>query len=316
MISEDYISFQIIVTTTAEPDADSTTSTPSEETTTKTEEIWTTEGDTTTSEAETTASTEPETTTSSVDSTMMPETTIDTTTSDSTTVESTITTEAETTSNVPTATSSESTTTTTDDDDDVLPTTATFPPEITTTTSTAVPTTTSHPHNQTVTTPDDLYPTTPTSLPTKPPTHPTEPSAPCPPLLPINRICSNPAVTFYPHPYDCAKFVRCASGKPFIFRCPDELLWHQKYKTCDWPQNVKCCYGKEVSRCPPRKPLEYICDDGQLYQPHPTYCSRYVKCINNRPTEQRCGNGLFWNNRREVCDSPKNVQCCRYQFES
>jgi len=137
----------------------------------------------------------------------------------------------------------------------------------------------------------------------------------CPPLKPINEICRNGKISYYPHPYDCSKFVQCAHQISYVRRCPSNLLWHHQYKTCDWPRNVECCQNSIFS-CPPQKPLENICEDGQMFQPHPTHCSRFIRCLNNRPYENYCVNGLLWNVRKNMCDWPDNVTCCPYQYQN
>ncbi|CAK9297180.1 unnamed protein product [Gordionus sp. m RMFG-2023] len=41
-------------------------------------------------------------------------------------------------------------------------------------------------------------------------------------------------------PSDCSRYFVCAFGQEFSKSCPLGLLWNQRTKSCDWPENVSC----------------------------------------------------------------------------
>ncbi|XP_073841569.1 uncharacterized protein [Musca autumnalis] len=44
--------------------------------------------------------------------------------------------------------------------------------------------------------------------------------------------CLGQGHIYLPYPQDCRKFIQC-NGLAFIHKCPDQLLWNDKLKTCD-----------------------------------------------------------------------------------
>jgi chitinase len=71
-------------------------------------------------------------------------------------------------------------------------------------------------------------PTTPTTTTTRDPTAPTNPPGEC-----------KEDGTFR-DPNDCSKYFICAQGQRFDFQCPPPLMFNDKSKVCDWPENVEC----------------------------------------------------------------------------
>eukprot|EP00088_Acartia_fossae_P062910 TRINITY_DN76313_c0_g1_i1.p1 TRINITY_DN76313_c0_g1~~TRINITY_DN76313_c0_g1_i1.p1 ORF type:complete len:132 (+),score=55.49 TRINITY_DN76313_c0_g1_i1:34-429(+) len=43
-----------------------------------------------------------------------------------------------------------------------------------------------------------------------------------------------------PHPTDCSKFYYCSWWVPYLYTCPDGLLFNPDLDVCDWPENVTC----------------------------------------------------------------------------
>jgi hypothetical protein len=57
------------------------------------------------------------------------------------------------------------------------------------------------------------------------------------------------------------------------------------------------------------------CISGQ-YSPDPSDCSRFFFCVNGRPINQKCANGLQWNSDKDYCDWPFNVACANNKYLS
>ncbi|XP_061390508.1 probable chitinase 10 [Musca vetustissima] len=73
------------------------------------------------------------------------------------------------------------------------------------------------------------------------PTAPTVPPPPPPAATDPNAVeectecaswCLGQGHIYLPYPQDCRKFIQC-NGLAFIHKCPDQLLWNDKLKTCD-----------------------------------------------------------------------------------
>merc|ERR1711915_892405 len=42
------------------------------------------------------------------------------------------------------------------------------------------------------------------------------------------------------NPDDCSQFFKCSWGTPYLYQCPDGLLFNPDLDVCDWPGNVDC----------------------------------------------------------------------------
>lgn len=54
------------------------------------------------------------------------------------------------------------------------------------------------------------------------------------------------------------------------------------------------------------------CDVGDkqgLYVSHPQNCEQYLQCVDGKFVERPCPPGLYWNNKVEACDWPRNAKC-------
>ncbi|KAJ8954026.1 hypothetical protein NQ318_004319 [Aromia moschata] len=55
-------------------------------------------------------------------------------------------------------------------------------------------------------------------------------------------ICPYPsdAIIFYPNPANCSTYWECYEGNKYLMDCPNDLLWNDLAKTCDYAVNVDC----------------------------------------------------------------------------
>lgn len=141
------------------------------------------------------------------------------------------------------------------------------------------------------------------------------------------------------HPTDCTKFYKCYMGKAYVIKCPKGQQWGQALNRCDHPQIARCSivrpaikpaqafedseeddedeyydehtivddpdYEVEDPRCEP--------DEVDMFHPihfaHPTDCTMYYRCYEHKGYKSQCPIGLYFNEEREYCDYPHNVDC-------
>jgi hypothetical protein len=48
-------------------------------------------------------------------------------------------------------------------------------------------------------------------------------------------------------------FIECVWGIPYLFVCPDGLIWNQEITTCDWPQSYYEAYAPQQSAYAPQQ---------------------------------------------------------------
>ena len=45
---------------------------------------------------------------------------------------------------------------------------------------------------------------------------------------------------YFRDPYNCQKFWQCENDIPYMQFCPDDLVFNDKHKICDYPSVTKC----------------------------------------------------------------------------
>lgn len=71
-----------------------------------------------------------------------------------------------------------------------------------------------------------------------------------------------------------------------------------------WAAVLFCAVSVDIT-----KAAENICANGELYQPHPTDCSKFIQCFNKKPIEFMCQTNFYWNHAKQMCDLAQNVDC-------
>lgn len=130
------------------------------------------------------------------------------------------------------------------------------------------------------------------------------------------------------HPTNCSQFLMCNHGELIEANCNHGLYWNVEKEACDYPDNVPC-YNRQRVVEGERHLLQQQFDDlwstfhaigdacevgnhennDGLYEPHPTDCSRFLKCNNGVLIEGQCNFGLWWNVEKRACDHRQNVHC-------
>ncbi|KAM7351539.1 obstructor-E isoform 1-T1 [Cochliomyia hominivorax] len=114
---------------------------------------------------------------------------------------------------------------------------------------------------------------------------------------------------------NCGQFKNCASGRGYIFDCPDGLAWNPATYRCDWPDVVEDCdaeafLGFKCPDLPPRSPLLGEPEEEYTFHPSPNNCQQYYLCIEGRPRRISCGEDQAFNQELKVCDDIENVNNC------
>lgn len=101
--------------------------------------------------------------------------------------------------------------------------------------------------------------------------------------------------TFIPDVRDCTAWFFCGLQGPIRGNCMSQYLFNPRTRLCDWPHNVDCY------QCPSNVGLYQIPTRGS--------CRSFIRCINGRPSQHICENGLQFNEMTGQCDLSEVVQC-------
>ncbi|KAF5284904.1 hypothetical protein FQA39_LY16859 [Lamprigera yunnana] len=132
--------------------------------------------------------------------------------------------------------------------------------------------------------------------------------------------CPNGESGLFPHPWDCSKFLNCANGQAFVQDCGPGTVYNPNIKVCDYPNNVDCSVddsedytGRIDVRIQPHEPSSSLKCPPQAkgIHPHPTICSKYVKCNYGIAQVEECPQGLVYDPISNGCDYTYNVDCSR-----
>lgn len=117
----------------------------------------------------------------------------------------------------------------------------------------------------------------------------------------MDRFCINvPDGRFVSSPRSCQHWIFCQQQKATEGVCPGIYQFDQELQMCRYPDFVQCDIDAVDIECP---------IEGLELHPHPQHCDQYVACVNGFPRIINCAPGLLWDNNRETCDIPQNVEC-------
>ncbi|XP_026478351.1 protein obstructor-E-like [Ctenocephalides felis] len=124
------------------------------------------------------------------------------------------------------------------------------------------------------------------------------------PHVESDEICKDQPNGSYHEDYkNCSKYYQCVNGTAKSLTCPNDYLWKDENKWCDFPYNVDC-----GSRPNPHPAPESLCSglDG-VFLADPENCSKYYICAKGYAVSKACGGNLLWNDAMKYCDQPGNV---------
>lgn len=142
-----------------------------------------------------------------------------------------------------------------------------------------------------------------------------------------NFICPSKEGVF-PNPYGSNGFYQCSGGDAFLMECPAGLIFNPPKHVCDWPSNVstssnpvktdvsssKTQDGGRTSSGSAVDPAtgviaKFTCPvfNGMLQVERD--CSHFVHCEQGIGYWKACGQGLYFNVKRQICDWPEHSGC-------
>ncbi|KAJ8312453.1 hypothetical protein KUTeg_009826 [Tegillarca granosa] len=103
--------------------------------------------------------------------------------------------------------------------------------------------------------------------------------------------------SIFQDPYNCAYYFKCdLSNIPRRERCPLNMLFDNKIKSCNYKDHVTC-YSNVT------------CPQASGMFPHPRDCSKFLNCFQRIPYVQECPPRLVFNPKSEMCEKRTNVNC-------
>ncbi len=113
----------------------------------------------------------------------------------------------------------------------------------------------------------------------------------------------------YGDPVWCNIYHTCLSGIDYRTKCPDNLIWNEVKKDCDWSDSTKCSTGKLYRNS---SATTYCSERPNGKHAHEVSCNRYYVCQNGKDSVFTCQNNLRYNEHKEVCSVCSIVDCQLY----
>lgn len=107
----------------------------------------------------------------------------------------------------------------------------------------------------------------------------------------------------------CNMYHNCLSGTDFKTKCPDNLVWNETKKECDWNDNTQCLIGSYLQDTSDLNEKSFCSGKQNGIYSHELHCNRYYVCQNGRDLVFTCQNNLRYNNVKKECDWAVNVEC-------
>ncbi|XP_050091536.1 uncharacterized protein LOC126575067 [Anopheles aquasalis] len=132
---------------------------------------------------------------------------------------------------------------------------------------------------------------------------------PAPPVVPATPgICNDvPDGEMVLNPRACNQYYICVGQIGFTLTCPEGLWFDAQDQRCERPANVYCPLAPTVTTPDPFEACDGVEEGGLLRNEF--YCYRYYQCKNNVPYPMICRPDLWFDQERQLCDTPSNVQC-------
>ena len=126
-------------------------------------------------------------------------------------------------------------------------------------------------------------------------------------------IFTCPGIGLFANPNDCRTYYSCQAGQtPQQLRCPPQLFWDQKTKTCKDSASADC--GGFLRPPPPQPtPAPFVCVGIGLFA-NPGDCRQYYSC--SQPgaigIKLQCPVGAYWDQPTRTCRGPAEADCGGY----
>jgi hypothetical protein len=115
---------------------------------------------------------------------------------------------------------------------------------------------------------------------------------------------------------------------------PNNLVYNDTQKQCDWPYNSKCVVfpvdtttatPTQSTTTPPPSGGDFVCPRDDIANtgcmgpkdclyPNPANCNSFIQCVpqpdgSGKPVVMPCPAGLEWNDNKKECDYPQDSTC-------
>ncbi|XP_058064606.1 LOW QUALITY PROTEIN: uncharacterized protein LOC131214247 [Anopheles bellator] len=106
----------------------------------------------------------------------------------------------------------------------------------------------------------------------------------------------------------CYRYYQCVNGIPYPLICPNDQWFDLRRQVCDSTDNVEC---EPHGVLPPPLPTDGICTGltNSVQVLHPVFCNRFYICVDQVGFPQSCAAGLWFDESRQTCASPLEVEC-------
>ncbi|XP_071951453.1 sushi, von Willebrand factor type A, EGF and pentraxin domain-containing protein 1-like isoform X2 [Antedon mediterranea] len=122
----------------------------------------------------------------------------------------------------------------------------------------------------------------------------------------IDTFCEGKRFGYFPHPFDCAKFVLChVQGHRRVRTCPKGTKWHAQKTVCDHEHLVDCENRQMSVEETVNTIVEFSCTgrgDGMFADPADP--NMWYMCSYGNAYHFICGPGTVWKDDLKVCDWP------------
>jgi hypothetical protein len=109
---------------------------------------------------------------------------------------------------------------------------------------------------------------------------------------------------YFADPEFCNIYHHCLAGVDYAVQCPQQLVWNDKKKMCDWQTSVNCT-GRiipvaqgQTSFCTDKADNKYV---------DAIYCNVFHHCVGGIDNVVRCDEELQWNDKDKKCDWESKV---------
>ncbi|KFM80090.1 hypothetical protein X975_24100, partial [Stegodyphus mimosarum] len=106
-----------------------------------------------------------------------------------------------------------------------------------------------------------------------------------------------------PDPNDCEKYYSCVNYKPQHKICPNSQMFDQVEMKCLDRKIAVCAHNTDILDKGYKCPLTW-----GLFN-YPQDCSKYYRCIRNKPVLKACDRGKLFNSHKGICERKEVVEC-------
>lgn len=135
-------------------------------------------------------------------------------------------------------------------------------------------------------------------------------AAPSPRIINGSLECTLGLDGYFADPEFCNIYHHCLAGVDYAVQCPQQLVWNDKKKMCDWQTSVNCT-GRIIPVA--QGQTSFCTDKADNKYADSVYCNVFHHCVGGIDNVVRCDEELQWNDKDKKCDwegkVPYHSQC-------